>query len=251
MPIISFDPIDYDILEGTTGKVTLVTDQPPLVETAIELTTLMETTVSDDDYELSTDTVVFKPGQSTASFVVSIIDDSVVQSDRELHLSFVPLDDNSTPGEVSVAVITIEDNEPEIGFVVPGSFQFVGEGGVAQIQFNASRLTTAPLTVNLLYTMDGGAITGVHSSAEVFTTITVDTHITTRHTIEIVIIDDEIVEEGVFRRVDIVLQEGAGYTVDPDNAISILAVLDNDGPLRMCIFHRTRARSPKVRTLNL
>ena len=116
------------------------------------------------------------------------------------------------------------------------AFNLLEKASVAQIQFNASRLTTAPLTVNLLYTMDGGAITGVHSSAEVFTTITVDTHIATRHTIEIVIIDDEIVEEGVFRRVDIVLQEGAGYTVDPDNAISILAVLDNDGPFADVYF---------------
>ena len=163
---------DYDIPEGTTGKVTLVTDQPPVVETAIELTTRSGTTVSDADYELSPTTVVFKPGQSTASFVVSIIDDSVVQSDRKLYLSFDP-DKNSTPGEVSVAVITVEDNEPMISLRAPDSTTIclplplpprvngcrivVTEGdGFGTLQLDASRLTATTLTVNLLYT-DAGA----------------------------------------------------------------------------------------------
>ena len=41
VPAISFDPSDYDISEGTTGKVTLRADQLPLVETKIRLTTFV------------------------------------------------------------------------------------------------------------------------------------------------------------------------------------------------------------------
>ena len=113
VPAISFDPDVYTIFEGTTGTITLVVDQLPLVKTAIELTTLMETTARDGEYELSTTTVVFKPDQSTASFVVKIIDDDILQETRELYLSFDP-DKNSTPGTASVAVIAIEDNAAPI-----------------------------------------------------------------------------------------------------------------------------------------
>ena len=239
VPAISFDPSDYDISEGTTGKVTLVTDQPPVVETAIELTTRSGTTVRDADYELSTTTVVFKPGQSTASFVVSIIDDSVVQSDRKLYLSFVP-DNNSTPGEVSVAVIRIEDNEPEISLrtttLNPRRVVVTEGDGFALLQLDASRLTASSLTVNLLYTGDGhpnnnaGALTGEPSSAgtpDIETTVTVDTETTTRHTFEVEVKDDRIAAEFT-RAVQVDLQEGDGYTVDPDNRRVEVAVMEDD-----------------------
>ena len=238
VPAISFDPSDYDIPEGTTGKVTLVTDQPPVVETAIELTTRSGTTVSDADYELSTTTVVFKPGQSTASFVVEIIDDSVVQSDRKLYLSFVP-DKNSTPGEDSVAMITIEDNEPVISLRAPGQTGcqpstsncriVVTEGEVARLQLDASRLTATTLTVNLRYTVDPGALTGEPTSANtpnIDTTVTVAINTISR-TFEVGVTEDRIAAEFT-RAAHVVLQEGDGYTVDPDNTTVEVAVMDND-----------------------
>ena len=51
VPAISFEQADYDISEGTTGTVTLVADQRPVVAARIRLTTLSGT-VSDDKYQL-------------------------------------------------------------------------------------------------------------------------------------------------------------------------------------------------------
>ena len=100
-------------------------------------------------------------------------------------------------------------------------------------------LLLRPLTVNLLYTGDGnpnnsdnaGAITGDHPSVDtpdIETTVTVATHIATRHTFEIDITDDLIAGE-FNRSVDVVLQEGDGYTVsDPDNRRVEVVIQDND-----------------------
>ena len=63
VPAIRFALAAYTILEGTTGMITLVADQLPVVEALIRLTTLMETTIEDDEYELSTTTIVFEPRQ--------------------------------------------------------------------------------------------------------------------------------------------------------------------------------------------
>ena len=51
----------YTILEGTTGIITLEADQLPVVKALIRLTILSEPTIEDDEYELSTTTVVFEP----------------------------------------------------------------------------------------------------------------------------------------------------------------------------------------------
>ena len=114
VPAISFQQGAYTIFEGTTGTITLVAKPPPLVKIQISLTTLSETTILDAKYRLSTTIITFEPNQSEASFEVSIIDDNDVQVTRELILFLVPLDSNSTPGTVSVAVISVKDNAAPI-----------------------------------------------------------------------------------------------------------------------------------------
>ena len=245
VPAISFDRVGYDISEGTTGTVTLVADQRPVVAARIRLTTLSGT-ISDHEYRLSTTIITFEPDQSTASFEVSIIDDNDVQATRKLRLSFVPRDKNSKPGTVSETVITVGDDELEVSLRAPGqagcrspsppestpNCQIVvtESDGFGTLQLEASRLTAMPLTVNLSYTADVGALTGELSSVdtqEMSTMITVATNTTTRHIFKVPVIDDEIAAE--FTRVArVVLRPGGGYTVsDTDNTVEI-AVVDND-----------------------
>ena len=119
VPAIRFERPGYNISEGTTGTVTLVADQLPVVKTRISLTARSDT-VSDDEYQLSPTIIVFALGQSTASFEVSISDDNDIQATRELRLSFVPLDKNSKPGTVVETVITVEDDELGVSLRAPG-----------------------------------------------------------------------------------------------------------------------------------
>ena len=117
MPAINFKRDKYDISEGTVGTITLVADQPPVVEARIRLTTTRSETVANNEYRLSPAIVIFEPGQSTASFEVKIFDDDVVRSTRELRLSFDPLNNSATRGTVSETVISIGNNDvPAISF---------------------------------------------------------------------------------------------------------------------------------------
>ena len=247
VPAIRFERPGYDISEGTTGTVILVADQRPMVETRIMLTTGLDTTLEAGDYKLSTTIITFAPDQSTVSFEVSIIDDNDVQATRKLRLSFVPLDKNSKSGTVSETVITVEDDELGVSLRAPGQTECRSPSppestpncrivvteidGFGTLQLEANRLTTMPLTVNLRYTADVGALTGELTSdntQEMSTMITVATNTTTRHTFKVRVIDDEIAAEGT-RTANILLQQpGVGYTVsDTDNTVEI-AVVDDD-----------------------
>ena len=60
VPAISFQRGAYTIFEGTTGTITLLADQSPVVKTQIRLTTDL-ITISNEDYQLSPTIVVFNP----------------------------------------------------------------------------------------------------------------------------------------------------------------------------------------------
>ena len=109
VPAISFQQGAYTISEGTTGTITLVADQTPVVEARIRLTTDL-ITISNDEYRLSTTIVVFKPGQSEASFEVSTSAREGFQATRELRLSFELDTDTATRGAFSETVISVKDN---------------------------------------------------------------------------------------------------------------------------------------------
>ena len=151
---INFEQASYVISEGATGTVTLRADQSAGVKTQIELTTL-SATVSDGAYQLSPTIVVFEPSQDTASFEVSISDDNVVRSTRELSLSFNPIN-NSTRGTVFETVISIKDNDiPNASLEVVG---FVGnnirleEGADVMLRVTLDRYFEEATTIRIVTT---------------------------------------------------------------------------------------------------
>ena len=150
VPAISFERPGYNIAEDTTGTITLVADQTPVVEARIRLTARSET-VSDDEYQLSTTIVVFNPSQSTASFEVSIFDDEIVRSTRELSLSFDPLNKSATRGTVSQTVISVGNNDvPAIRFERPG--YDISEGTTGTVILVADQRPVVKTRIRLLTT---------------------------------------------------------------------------------------------------
>ena len=155
VPAIRFALAAYTILEGTTGMITLVADQLPVEKALIRLTTLMETTISNAEYELSTTTIVFEPDQREASFEVSTSAIEGFQANRFLYLSFVPLT-NSTRGEVFETVISIEDNTALIASLevvgVAGNNINLEEGGSATLRVTLDRTFNQDTTIRIVTT---------------------------------------------------------------------------------------------------
>ena len=191
---ISFDSANYVVSEGTT-TITLVAEQPPVVETRISLTG----TLLDGGYQLSPTTIVFGPGQSEASFEVLIFDDDVFQAPREFSLSIVPLD-NSVLGATHEATIRVENDDVKISLTTTGSdggnslTGIEGSHPTATLRLNIDPPVNRKLSVNLRYTDDVGALTGALSSAgttDIFTVITVSANMAV-HDFEVAIKDDQI-----------------------------------------------------------
>ena len=117
---ISFQQADYVIFEGTTGTITLVADPPPLVKIQIRLTTDSVTALS-SKYQLSTTIIVFEPGQKTASFEVSIINNDDLQATQEFRLSIVQPDNSTTRETISEIMIRVKDDDaPIAGLAIVG-----------------------------------------------------------------------------------------------------------------------------------
>ena len=148
--------------EDTTGTITLVADQLPVVRTRIELTTDSET-ILNSEFSLSTTIVVFEPDQSSASFVVSISARAGLQETRELRLSFSLLDDNSTSGTDSVAVISVEDNLAPIASLaivgVAGDDIRLEEGDNVTLRVTLDRTFEQATSIRIVTTGEGTATT--------------------------------------------------------------------------------------------
>ena len=149
VPAISFQQTEYTIFEGTTGIVTLVADQSPAVEVQIELTT-DSATVLNSEYRLSPTTIVFKPGQDTASFEVKIFNDGVRRVTRELSLSIDPLK-NSTRGAVFETVISVKDNDvPIASLEVVGDDIRLKEGANVTLRVTLDRSFEEATTIQIV-----------------------------------------------------------------------------------------------------
>ena len=166
---ISFQQSEYVISEGTTRTITLVAEQPPVVETRIRLISLSET-VSNTEHQLSTTFITFNPGQTEASFEVSISDDSIFQETRELFLSILALNNRATRGAMPDATISVENDDVQIRLTtVRGGNSLMGTEGSrpsAMLRLHIDPSVNRELSVNLRYTDDVGALTGAFSSVD-------------------------------------------------------------------------------------
>ena len=152
VPTISFQQAGYVIFEGTTGTITLVADQSPVVEAQIRLTT-NSVTVLNRKYRLSTTIIVFEPGQRTASFEVSIIDDNVLQATQELRLSIVQLDSSATRETVSETMIRVKDDDaPIAGLAIVGDDIRLEEEDSATLRITLDRSFGQATTILIVTT---------------------------------------------------------------------------------------------------
>ena len=152
VPTISFQQTEYTIFEGTTGTITLVADQSPVVEIQIRLTT-DSVTVLNSEYRLSTTIIVFEPDQRTASFEVSIIDNDVLQATQELRLSIVQPDNSTTRETISEIMIRVKDDDaPIAGLAIVGDDIRLEERGSATLLVTLDRSFGQATTILIVTT---------------------------------------------------------------------------------------------------
>ncbi|HEX2268325.1 MAG TPA: Calx-beta domain-containing protein, partial [Pyrinomonadaceae bacterium] len=108
---IQFSAASYGVNEGA-GSITITVTRSgnTSASASVQFTTANGSASSDGDYVIATGTLVFAPGQSSRSFAVSIIDDTVKESTETFNVILSNVS-NATSGGPSTATISVVDND--------------------------------------------------------------------------------------------------------------------------------------------
>ena len=158
-PTIAFNRLNFSVPEdaGAAAITTSLSSASVFTITA-NYTTANITAVAGSDYLTKTGTLIFIPNQTERSFAVSIIDDTLNESNETVRLILGnPV--NATLGSTNPATLTIVENDiPVVEFERP-NYQVLEDAGPANI--TATLSTASSLTVTLNYaSSNGSAIAG-------------------------------------------------------------------------------------------
>jgi hypothetical protein len=206
---------------------------------------------SDSDYLALPTSVTFADGQASVSLPVSAIDDTRVEGERPLVLSFV-VTDTYRVGYPASAVVTIQDNDQRVR--VDASDFIAAEPGTDTGEFTFTRFGTTNTDLLVSFSISGTASNGVDYVA-ISNSIVIPASSLTA-TLPIIPIDDMLVEGP--ETVTLTLLSDPGYFLDtPSNAtvtikddepmLTIAATVPEvvEGSQLPGIFTLTRSGDPK------
>ena len=178
------------------------------------------TATAGSDYEALSGTVTVPKGATTATVPVTVIDDSVPESDETVVLKLTGNSGYWVGEHPHTHTLTIVDNEPRVSFA--SASQSVAEGsGTRNVKL---RLSTAPAgDITVKYTVGGTATAGSDYTA-LSGTVSVPKGATTA-TIPVTVIDDGVGEDG--ETVVLKLTGNSGYGVASADTHT-LTIVDNE-----------------------
>ena len=191
---IGFSPVAYSVSE-VAGSVELTVsvlsgDIDAGVNVEVTVMTMDESAIAGEDYTATTATLTFTSSVTEATVTVFITDDAVVEGEETF---VVELSGDRVPSSSSVARVTINDDDVEIGF---SSVAYSVSEDAGSVELTVSVLSgdiEAGVNVEVTFmTMDESAVAGVDYTA---TTATLTlTSSMTEATVTVFITDDAVVE---------------------------------------------------------
>lgn len=155
---VEFASSTYNVSEGggsVTVEVILTTAAVNTV--AVDYTTSDQTASAGSDYTLSSGTLTFLPGVTSALLIIGINEDKFVEGDEQFLIT-LSNPTNASLGPTSSTQVTIQDNDlPTVAFAV-SAISVNENAGPATI--NVVLDQPSPNTVQVNYTMTDGSATG-------------------------------------------------------------------------------------------
>ena len=110
---VSFNPATASVAEGSSQTVEVTLATAPAAGTTVEvpITVTRGEGLGATEYSGVPSSVTFAAGDTSKSFTVSTVDDSLDESDEQLTLEFGTLPDGYVPGTNGEMVITVTDND--------------------------------------------------------------------------------------------------------------------------------------------
>jgi hypothetical protein len=111
-PTVQFQVSNFTVTEdGITATITVTLSAASGATVRVDYATSDITATAGSDYTAAADTLFFSPGQTVATFDVTILDDSLSEADEDILLTLSnPV--NATLGAPAQAILTILDDEP-------------------------------------------------------------------------------------------------------------------------------------------
>ena len=163
-PTMQFSAATYSVEENAgIATITVTVSSPYPMYVTVDYNTVNGTAIAGTDYTATSGTLAFDPGETSATFEVSILDDSLDQADHDFN---VVLSNPGLPlGTPSEAVVTIVDNDPRPSVQLSAAAYTVDENaGTATITATLSAPSAFTVTVGFT-TIDGTAIAGTDYTA--------------------------------------------------------------------------------------
>ena len=224
---LSFSSATYATNEGFVNMAITVIRTGFLGSTSsVDYATFDGTATQFLDYFPASGTVFFAPGQTSATFTVFILDDTIVENNETIGLA---LSNPSLPaflGPQSTAVITIFDNDTSVGF---SQASYVVNEKVTNAVITLVRKGAATQPVQVTFqTSDGTAAAGLDYVA-VSTVVSWAANDIAPKTVVVPVINDARPEGA--ETVNLQLVNPVGATLDPSLGTAVLTIVDDAGAI--------------------
>jgi len=159
-PTVSFSSANSSVSEGAgTAVIQVSLSNPSAATVNVSFQSSNGTAVAGSDYQTATGTISFAPGTTTATFVVTINEDTVDEADEVIQLA-LSNPSNATLGTPDSALLTIVDNDgtPSVR-LSQANYNAVESDGSVMVVLELSNPSMLPVTVNYL-TSNGTAVAG-------------------------------------------------------------------------------------------
>ena len=223
LPVVSFESETSEVREDAgTVNLEVIVNPPSAASYALNYT-LDGTATAGSDYTALSGTVTVPEGATTATILVTVIDDSVPEDGETVVLTLSGGSDYQvgSPGKHTLTIAT--SDPPVVSFA--SAWRWVGEEvGTHNVEVRLNKAPPADLT--LAYTVGGNATAGSDYTA-LSGTVTVPEGATTA-TIPVTVIDDSVPEgsEMIILR----LAASGGYRLGNTGKYTLLSIADNDTP---------------------
>ncbi|VXD16034.1 putative aggregation factor core protein MAFp3, isoform C (fragment) [Planktothrix serta PCC 8927] len=184
--------------------------------------------IAGNDYTTTSGTLTFAAGETSQTFAVNILDDTLVEGNETFNLNLSNITGGATLGTLTTSTITIIENDlANSGIIAFSSGNFsINENGTPVNTITINRTGGSSGLVTAQITPTDGTATAISDYTNTPLTVTFADGDTTPKTIIIPVIDDTIFEPTETVNLGLTLTTGTAIVGTQNSAI--LQIIDND-----------------------
>ena len=224
LPVMQFDSATYSVAEdGGSATITVTRTGVANDVSTVQYATSNGSATAPADYTSRSGTLTLNPGETTKTFTIPIINDTLDENDETINLT-LSNPSGGTLGDTTTAVLTITDNDTA-GTVQFSQASYSVTEGAASVTITVTRAGGAASGVTVDYaTSNGTAAAGSDYTAK-SGTLTFGAGVTSK-TFAIPIVKDTLDESDETVNLTLSNPTGGATLGTPDTAV--LTIIDND-----------------------